>query len=224
MPNQFHPACCGKEIMTDETPTVFIIDDDPSALKGLSRVVLAAGMRVEAYGSALEFLERKHYDGNGCILLDVEMPGLNGLQLQEELVKADYSMPIIFVSGRANVQMTARAMKKGAVDFLTKPVDRDHLLTAIHESLARDRENRKSLSVKAMVRDRLATLTPREYEVMTFVITGMLNKQIAYDLEIAEDTVKIHRGRMMRKMKVDSVAELVRLTEMAGVKPIEADN
>ena len=205
--------------MTEETPTVFIIDDDPSARKGLSRLVRAAGMSVEVYGSALEFLERKHYDGYGCILLDVKMPGLNGLELQEELAKADYSLPIIFISGHADVPEAARAMKKGAVDFLTKPVDRDHLLESISESLARDRENRKTHSDKAEVLERLATLSPREYEVMTFVVAGMLNKQIAYELEIAEDTVKIHRGRMMRKMKADSVAELVRLTEIAGVKP-----
>jgi FixJ family two-component response regulator len=208
--------------MTDEAPTVFIIDDNPSARRGLSRLVCAAGMSAEAYGSAQAFLERKHYDGPGCILLDVQMPGLNGLELQEELVKTDYSLPIIFVSGHGDVPMTARAMKNGAVDFLTKPVDRDDLLKAIYESLAMDRENRKALSSKAKFRERLATLTPREYEVMTFVIAGMLNKQIAYELEIAEDTVKIHRGRMMRKMNVESVAELVRLTELAGVKPAEA--
>ena len=210
--------------MTDERETVFIIDDDPSARKGLSRLVRTAGMRVEVFGSAQEFLERGHYDGNGCILLDVKMPGLDGLALQEELAKADYRMPIIFISGHGDVPMTAQAMKKGAVDFLTKPVDRDHLLESISESLARDRENRKTHSDKAEVRERLATLSPREYEVMTFVIAGSLNKQIAYELEIAEDTVKIHRGRMMRKMKADSVAELVRLTEIAGVKPAEGSN
>ena len=205
--------------MTDERTTVFIIDDDPSARRGLSRLVRAAGMRVEAYDSAQEFLERKHYDGYGCILLDIKMPGMNGLELQEELVKADYSMPIIFVSGHADVPMTARAMKKGAVDFLTKPVNGDQLLKVINVSLARDRENRKAFLDKAKICKRLATLTPREYEVMKFVIAGMLNKQIAYELEIAEDTVKIHRGRMMRKMKVESVAELVRITEIAEIKP-----
>ncbi|UCC99786.1 MAG: response regulator transcription factor [Phycisphaerales bacterium] len=208
--------------MTDESPTVFIIDDDPSARKGLSRLVRTAGMRVEAYDSALEFLERKHYDGYGCILLDVKMPGLSGMELQEELGKADYSLPIIFVSGHGDVPTAAQAMKKGAVDFLTKPVDKDQLLEAINRSLAMDRENRKALSDKAKVCERLAALTPREYEIMTFVIAGMLNKQIAYELEIAEDTIKIHRGRMMRKMKVESVAELVRLTEIAGIKPAKA--
>jgi FixJ family two-component response regulator len=210
--------------MTEERTTIFIIDDDPSARRGLSRLVRAAGMNVESYGSALEFLKRKHYDGYGCILLDVKMPGLDGLELQEELAKADYSLPIIFISGHADVPEAARAMKKGAVDFLTKPVDRDHLFKAINESLARDRENRRAHSDKAEVRERLSTLSPREYEVMTFVIAGMLNKQIAYELEIAEDTVKIHRGRMMRKMKADSVAELVRNAEIAGVKPAEGDN
>jgi FixJ family two-component response regulator len=210
--------------MTDERPTVFIIDDDPSASKGLSRLVRAAGMHVEAYGSAREFLERRHYDGNGCILLDVKMPEMNGLELQEELAKANYSLPIIFVSGHADVPMTAQAMKKGALDFLTKPVDRDHLLKAIYDSLAKDRENREMLSVKAKVRDRLATLSPREYEVMTFVIAGMLNKQIAYELGIVEDTVKIHRGRVMKKMNAASVPELVRLADIAGIEPAEPKN
>lgn len=208
--------------MTDKRTTVFIIDDDPSARKGLTRLVRAAGMSVEAYGSAHEFLERPHYDGYGCIILDVKMPGMDGLELQAELLKAGYSLPVIFVSGHADVPIAARAMKKGAIDFLTKPVDRDQLLKAIYDSLARDRENRKALSDKKKVRALLATLSPREHDVLTFVIAGMLNKQIAYELGIAEDTVKIHRGRMMRKMKVESVAELVRLTEIAGVKPAEA--
>ena len=210
--------------MTDERTTVFIIDDDPSARRGLSRMVRAAGMTVEEYGSALEFLERKHYDGYGCIILDVKMPEMNGLELQEELVKADYSMPIIFISGHGDVPMTARAMKKGAVDFLTKPVDRDHLLKVINESLARDRESLKAFSNKTKVRKRLATLSPREYEVMTFVIAGMLNKQIAYELGIVEDTVKIHRGRMMKKMNAASVPELVRLANIAGIEPAEPKN
>lgn len=208
--------------MTEERTTIFIIDDDPSARRGLSRLVRAAGMRVEEYGSAQEFLERRHYDGYGCILLDVKMPGLDGLALQEELAKSDYGLPIIFISGHGDVPMTAQAMKKGAVDFITKPVDRDHLFKAINESLALDRQNRKAYSDMAGVRERLVTLSPREYEVMRFVVAGMLNKQIACELEIAEDTVKIHRGRMMRKMKAESVAELVRLTEIAGIKPAEA--
>ena len=210
--------------MTEEGPTVFIIDDDPSARRGLSRLVHATGMNVESYGSAREFLKRKHYDGYGCVLLDVKMPGMSGPELQEELSQAEYSMPMIFISAHGDVPTTAGAMKKGAVDFLTKPVDRDDLLQAIHESLAKDRENRKVLAAQAKVRERLATLTPREYEVMTFVIAGMLNKQISYELRITEDSVKIHRGRMMTKMSAGSVAELVRLTELAGIKPAAATN
>ncbi len=208
--------------MTDEKTTVFIIDDDPSARRGLSRLVRVAGMHVETYASAQEFIERPHYDGSGCILLDVQMPGMDGLELQEQLVKAEYSLPIIFVSAYADVPDAAAAMKKGAVDFLTKPVDRDHLLKAIAESLEKDRENRKTLDNLARVRKKLAALSQREYEVMTYVIAGLLNKQIAYELGITEDTVKVHRGRLMKKMNAESVAELVRLTEIAGVKPAEA--
>ena len=208
--------------MTDEKTTVFIIDDDPSARRGLSRLVRVAGMHVETYASAQEFIERPHYDGCGCILLDVQMPGMDGLELQEQLVKAEYSLPIIFVSAHADVPDAAAAMKKGAVDFLTKPVDRDHLLKAIAESLEKDRENRKTLDNLARVRKKLAALSQREYEVMTYVIAGLLNKQIAYELGITEDTVKVHRGRVMKKMNVESVAELVRLAEMAGVEPAEA--
>ncbi len=208
--------------MTDEKTTVFIIDDDPSARRGLSRLVRVAGMHVETYASAQEFIERPHYDGCGCILLDVQMPGMDGLELQEQLVKAEYSLPIIFVSAHADVPDAAAAMKKGAVDFLTKPVDRDHLLKAIAESLEKDRENRKTLDNLARVRKKLAALSQREYEVMTYVIAGLLNKQIAYELGITEDTVKVHRGRLMKKMNAESVAELVRLTEIAGIKPAEA--
>lgn len=210
--------------MTSERPTVFIIDDDPSARRGMSRLIQAAGMSVEAYGSAIDFLKREHHDGVGCIVLDVKMPGLDGPQLQAELAKADYTLPIIFVSGHSDVPIAAAAMKRGAVDFLTKPVDGDHLLKAIEDSLQRDRENRKAFSDQEKIRKRLNTLSPREYEVMTFVIAGMLNKQIAYALSITEDTVKVHRRRIMRKMGAGSLAELVRLAESVNVKPAEVDD
>ena len=199
--------------------TIFVIDDDPLVRKILSSLISTAGMSVEVYGSAREFLDSKRHDVHGCILLDVEMPEMSGLDLQEELAKMDCSMPIIFISGQADVPMAAKAMKKGAVDFLTKPIDKDHLISSINESLKKDWANRKTLDDQAKIRKQLATLTPRQYEIMTFVISGKLNKQIAYELDIVEDTVKVHRHRMMRKMNCTSVAELVRLTETAGINP-----
>jgi len=205
--------------MTDPTPTVFIVDDDPSARRGLARLVRTAGFNVEAFSSAREFLASSHGDGPGCIVLDVKMPGLGGLDLQAEMNKAECSMPIIFVSGYGDVPMTAQAMKEGALDFLPKPVDRDQLLNAIQVGLERDRVGREEHAELRTIRARLTRLTAREFEVMTFVLAGLLNKQIAYELGIAEDTVKIHRGRVMSKMDVVSVAELVPLTQKAGVKP-----
>ena len=200
-------------------PTVFIIDDDPSARRGLTRLVRAAGLNTESFASAADFLASELRSGPGCIVLDVRMPEMTGPELQEELTKADYSMPIVFLSAHADVPIAAGAMKKGAVDFLTKPVDGTDLLAAIEESLARDAENRAQREENASIQELIETLTPREHEVMTYVITGMLNKQIAGHLEISEETVKIHRARVMQKLGVVSVAELVRLCEKAGVEP-----
>lgn len=207
--------------MTEQTPTIFIIDDDPSARRGLSRLIRVAGFNVRAFASAQDFLASQHCKGPGCIVLDVQMPGLSGLDLQAELNKTEYNMPIIFISAHGDVPMTAQAMKDGALDFLTKPVDRDQLLNAIRGALARDQAAREEHAELEQIRARLARLTPREFEVMTFVLAGRLNKQIAYKLGITEDTVKIHRGRMMTKMGVVSVAELVRLTQKAGVEPAD---
>ena len=207
--------------MTEQTPTIFIIDDDPSARRGLSRLIRVAGFNVRAFASAQDFLASQHCKGPGCIVLDVQMPGLSGLDLQAELNKTEYNMPIIFISAHGDVPMTAQAMKDGALDFLTKPVDRDQLLNAIRGALARDQAAREEHAELEQIRARLARLTPREFEVMTFVLAGRLNKQIAYKLGITEDTVKIHRGRMMTKIGVVSVAELVRLTQKAGVEPAD---
>jgi len=200
-------------------PTVFIIDDDPSARRGLTRLVRAAGLNAESFASGTEFLASEHNIGPGCIVLDVQMPEMTGPELQEELAKADYSMPIVFLSAHADVPIAAGAMKRGAVDFLTKPVDGKDLLAAIEESLARDAENREQRAEASSIQELIETLTPREHEVMTYVITGMLNKQIAGDLEISEETVKIHRSRVMQKLHLVSVAALVRLCEKAGIKP-----
>ncbi|MHC4797999.1 MAG: response regulator transcription factor, partial [Planctomycetota bacterium] len=202
--------------------TVFIIDDDPSARKGLTRLVRAAGINAESFASAKEFLDSGKADVPGCILLDVRMPEMTGPELQEKLRGAEYTMPIIFLSAHGDVPTTARAMKKGAVDFLTKPVDKVDLLAAIQVSFAKDFENRNQLAESSSVKELLETLTPREHEVMTYVITGMLNKQIAGELSISEETVKIHRGRIMHKLGIVSVAELVRLCEKAGIAPAES--
>ncbi len=200
-------------------PTIVVIDDDPSARRGITRLVRAAGMHVEPFASAGDFLRSDLRGGPGCIVLDVRMPGMTGPELQEELGKADYCMPIVFLSGHANVPVAARALKSGAVDFLTKPVDGNDLLAAIRDALGRDAENRAQRDESSALNERLDELTPREHEVMTYVITGMLNKQIAAGLDISEETVKIHRRRVMRKLGIVSVAELVRLCEKAGIPP-----
>jgi len=202
-------------------PTVFIIDDDSSARRGLTRLVRVAEMNVESFASAEDFLTSGKCDGPGCIVLDVRMPGMTGPELQEELCKAEYCMPIIFLSAHSDVPTTARTMKKGAVDFLMKPVDRDDLLKAIRLSMLQDAKNRDQRAESSSIHEHIKTLTPREHEVMTYVVTGMLNKQIAYELDISEETVKIHRGRVMQKLGIESVAELVRLCDKACIAPAE---
>jgi len=203
---------------------VFIIDDDLSARVGLTRVVKAAGMNTESFASAEDFLASGKYGWPGCIVLDVKMPDMTGPELQEKLGDAEYHIPIIFLSAHGDVPTTVQVMKNGAIDFLTKPVDRDDLLEAIHESLATDAENRAQRAENSSIHVLIKTLTPRENEIMTYVITGMLNKQIAAELVISEETVKIHRGRVMQKLGIISVAELVRLCEKAGIKPAESNS
>ncbi len=200
--------------ITGVNPTVFVIDDDLSVRKGLSRLLRSLGFTVETFASAEQFLERERFQGVGCIILDVRMPGLSGMDLQDELYKADYGMPIIFISGHGDIPMSVKAMKKGAVHFLPKPFDDEELLQAVKEAIEIDRK-------VDSIRKRIDLLTFRELEVLRYVITGMLNKQIAFELGIAEKTVKVHRGRITEKLCVDSVAELVRLAEKAGIKPVE---
>jgi FixJ family two-component response regulator len=200
-------------------PTVFVIDDDTSIRKSLSRLLRSAGYQVEAFPSAEQFLSREHFDGVGCILLDVKMPGLSGMDLQEELSKADYHMPIIFITGHGNIPMSVQAMKKGAVEFLTKPFDDKELLKAVESAIEKDGYARTEYQEVQSIRRRIELLTSRENEILRYIITGMLNKQIALRLGISEKTVKVHRGRIMEKLSVDSVAELVRLAEKTGIKP-----
>jgi len=205
--------------VTEPKPTVFIIDDDPSVRKSLSRLLRSVGHVVETFPSAEAFLTREHFDGIGCIILDVQMPGLSGMDLQVELSKAEYGMPIVFITGHGDIPMSVEAMRKGAVHFLTKPFDDDELLRAIGEAIERDRKAKSKQTEVQDIRRRVSLLTPREYEILRYVITGMLNKQIALKLNIAEKTVKVHRGRIMEKLRVDSVAELVRLAEKTGIEP-----
>jgi two-component system response regulator FixJ len=204
--------------MTEPKPTVFVIDDDSSVLKSLARLLRSLGFDAETFASAEPFLARKHYDGVGCIVLDVQMPGLNGMDLQDALNKADYSMPIIFITGHGNIPMSVQAMKRGAVDFLPKPFDDEDLVQAVKKAVEKDREVKAERAKVHDVLRRIEHLTPREHEIFRHVTTGMLNKQIALKLGIAEKTVKVHRGRVMEKLGVDSVAELVRLAEKAGIK------
>ena len=197
-------------------PTVFVVDDDAAVLKSLSRLLRSAGLAVATFSSPRQFLDRHDPDTPGCLVLDVAMPGLNGLELQQALIASGHELPIIFLTGHGDIPMTVQAMKRGAVDFLTKPVNDENLLKAIRVAIEKDRLQRQARANVTEIQQRLATLTPREREVLQHVISGQLNKQIAADLGTVEKTVKVHRARVMQKMKVQSVAELVRLAERAG--------
>jgi FixJ family two-component response regulator len=196
---------------------VSVVDDDPSVRRSLARLVKGAGYRVEAFASADEFLARPPEDGPACLLLDVRMPGLTGLDLQETLAIAAHSTSIVFITGYRDVRASVKAMKGGAVDFLTKPVNDEELLSAIERAVARAGAARREEDRIREVRERIKTLTPREAEVFALVVTGMLNKQIAFDLGVSEKMVKVHRGRVMEKMRAGSLAELVRLADEGGV-------
>ena len=198
-------------------PMVFVVDDEPSVRRSLTRLLASAGYTVEAFASAREFLARAPYAGPCCLVLDVRMPGLSGLELQETLAAAGRRMSIVFVTGHVDVPMSVRAMKRGAADLLTKPVDDKVLLAAIRRALAKDVADLGEEARVADVRKRVKLLSPRETEVFALVVTGMLNKQIASALGISEKTIKVHRARVMEKMRAGSVAELVRLADLTGV-------
>jgi FixJ family two-component response regulator len=201
-------------------PTVLVVDDDAAVVKSLSRVLRSADLTVVTFASAREFLDRHDPNLPGCVVLDVAMPGLSGLELQEALVSKGQERAIVFLTGRGDIPMSVQAMKRGAVDFLTKPVNADNLIGAVRLAIEKDRLWRQERAEVAEIRQRVATLTPREREVLGHVISGHLNKQTASDLGTAEKTIKVHRARVMEKMKVQSVAELVRLSERAGIQSL----
>jgi FixJ family two-component response regulator len=197
---------------------VFVVDDDPSMRKALSNLFRSVGLRAEVFGSARELLESELPEVASCLVLDIRLPGPSGLDFQAELAKANIQIPIIFMTGHGDIPMTVKAMKAGAVDFLTKPFRDQDMLDAVAIAIERDRERRKDEKIVAELRAVFETLTARERDVLALVASGLMNKQIAAEIGLAEITVKIHRGHIMRKMGAKSLADLVRMAEMLGVR------
>lgn len=204
-------------MMEEERPVVFVIDDDASVREGVKDLLRSVGLDVESFGSTQEFLASKRPDAPGCIVLDVRLPGASGLEVQRELMKSSIQLPIIFISGHGDIPMSVRAMKSGAIEFLTKPLREQELLDAVQAGIERDRARRQEAKLVAELQERLKSLTSREQEVLALVVTGQPNKQIAAQLDLSEQTVKVHRGQIMRKMRAKSLVDLVRMSDKLGV-------
>jgi FixJ family two-component response regulator len=207
--------------MTEASPIVFVVDDDPSVRRAIKRLVESVGLQVELFGSAREFLRSERSNAPSCLILDIRLPGLSGLDFQRELADANIHIPIIFITAHGDIPMTVRAMKAGAVEFLTKPFRDQDLLDAIHLALERDRAHRQREAEIAVLRSRLESLTPREREVLPWVVSGLLSKHIADAIGASEAAVKVHRSQLMRKMGAKSLADLVRMAEKLGIPVLD---
>jgi FixJ family two-component response regulator len=209
-------------IVAREQPVVFVIDDDASVRGGLEDLLRSVGLAVESFGSAQEFLAGKRLDAPGCIVLDVRLPGASGLEFQRVLTESSIHLPIIFISGHGDIPMSVRAIKSGAIEFLTKPLREQELLDAVQAGIERDRVRRQEAKLVAELRERFVSLTSREQEVFALVVTGRPNKQIAYELKLSEMTVKVHRSQGMHKMGARSLVDLARMADKLGVTAAQA--